>query len=129
MRGTFLPTVKASMRRRIGQTSFARRLRQRQTEAEQFLWYRLRNRELVGARFRRQEPLGPYFADFVCLEKKLIIEVDGSQHTQEAEAERNQWLQDSGFRVVRFWDNEVLLNIDGVLERIIEELEVTSPSP
>ena len=117
------------MKRTPRLTAIARKLRRGQTEAEQVVWGKLRNRVLLDARFRRQEPLGPYVADFVCLEKKLVVEVDGAQHTEESDAKRTRWLQDNGFRVVRFWDNEVFSNMDGVLERIIEELEVVSPSP
>lgn len=117
------------MKRTKRLTAIARRLRQNQTGAEQLLWHRLRNKGLQGARFRRQEPLGPYIADFVCLEKNLVVELDGSQHTEEDDAKRTLWLRGNGFRVSRFLDNEVFSNLDGVLERIREELEVISPSP
>ncbi|WP_322618619.1 endonuclease domain-containing protein [Deinococcus terrestris] len=98
--------------------SRARELRRRSTPEERLLWSRLRNRQL-GAVFRRQQPLGFYFADFACLEHKLIVELDGSQHTNSAyDAVRDADLRARGFRVLRFWNNEVRDNLDGVLERI-----------
>lgn len=102
--------------------SRARELRQRTTPEEQLLWRRLRNRQL-GAVFRRQQPLGFYFADFACFEHKLIIELDGSQHADSAyDAVRDADLQARGFRILRFWNNEVRDNLNGVLEQIAEAL-------
>lgn len=102
--------------------SRARELRRASTPEERLLWSRLRNRQL-GAVFRRQQPLGFYFADFVCLEHKLVIELDGSQHAgSEYDAVRDAALQARGFRVLRFWNNEVRGNLNGVLERIAEAL-------
>ena len=106
-----------------------RRLRREQTEAEKFLWRRLRNKQVEGAKFRRQQPIGPYIVDFVCLEKKVIIEVDGGHHN-EAEVsvnddDRAKWLSSEGYRVLRFWNNEVLNDTGSVTERI---REVVSPS-
>ena len=102
----------------------ARELRPNQTEAEARLWRVLRDRQLVGAKFRRQAPLGPYIADFACLAAKLIVELDGGQHAdnEEADAERTTWLVGRGFRVLRFWNNDVLANSDGVLEEILVAL-------
>jgi very-short-patch-repair endonuclease len=99
----------------------ARRLRKNLTDAERRLWSKLRRRQLDGFRFRRQVPLGPYFVDFLCIEERLIIEVDGGQHAveQAADAKRTAWLKGEGFRVVRFWNNDVLANADGVIEIIL----------
>jgi len=99
----------------------ARRLRKNQTDAESRLWQRLRNRSLVGCKFRRQHPIGPYIADFVCIERRLVIEVDGGQHAAQVEADnsRTAYLESKGFRVVRFWNHQVLTEMDAVLERIL----------
>ena len=101
-------------------SSVARTLRQNATDAERRLWSRLRKRQLEGCRFRRQAPLEPYVVDFACLAARLVIEVDGGQHSWRAEqdAARKSWLEANGFRVLRFWNNEVLANTDGVLETI-----------
>ncbi len=114
----------------------ARALRGALTDAEQRLWYHLRNRRLGGHKFRRQVPFGPYVADFVCMAARLIVEVDGGQHAQRAveDARRTRYLEDQGYRVVRFWNNEVLGNLEGVLQRlsvvIAERLStLTLPSP
>ena len=98
----------------------ARRLRKNPTEAEKRLWYHLRRKQLDGFRFRRQRPIGRYIVDFTCLEASLIIEVDGGQHAfrSEQDYERTRFLEAQGFRVMRFWNNDVLENTDGVLETI-----------
>jgi len=110
------------MNRTGDQTYFARKLREQLTDAERTLWARLRNRQLQGVRFRRQQPLGSYIVDFICLERKLIVEVDGGQHNEakgrQEDRERTKWLQANGYRVLRFWNNDVLMNMEGVLERI-----------
>ncbi len=104
----------------------ARNLRNNLTEAEKYIWYMLRSGNL-GAKFRRQAVIGRYIVDFVCYEKRLIIEVDGGQHADSmADKERDEWLKREGFEVLRFWNNDVLENREGVLEKIIECL--TSPS-
>ena len=102
----------------------ARVLRHDQTDAERLLWQFLRNRQLVGFKFRRQYPITPYFADFACIEAGLIVEIDGSQHlaTQRRDAKRSQHFERLGYRTVRFWDNDVLLNTSVVLEAILLEL-------
>ena len=101
-------------------TKVAKNLRKRPTDAETLLWSHLRGRRLHGLKFRRQQPVGNYIVDFVCLEEGVIVEVDGSQHAAEkaTDQRRDKWLEEEGFKVVRFWDNEVLTNIDGVLEII-----------
>lgn len=98
----------------------ARNLRKNLTPAERKLWQVLRRRQIADVRFRRQVPIGPYIADFCCLELRIIIEVDGGQHARQADADerRTRWLGDRGFTVVRFWNNDVLQNPDGVLARI-----------
>ena len=95
---------------------FQKSLRKTQTNAESHLWYHLRNRHLDGFKFRRQHILQGYIVDFVCLEKKLIIELDGSQHAtqQEYDSQRTLELKKDGFKVLRFWNNEVLDNVEGV---------------
>ncbi len=96
----------------------ARELRKSMTDAERLLWKHLRRKNL-GVKFRRQEPIVPYIVDFVCHQKKLIIEIDGGQHAMsELDKRREQYLMGKGYRVLRFWNNEVLRNIDGVLEVI-----------
>ncbi|MCD5408251.1 endonuclease domain-containing protein [Candidatus Bipolaricaulota bacterium] len=104
----------------------ARRMRCQATDAERLLWQKLRGRQL-GVKFRRQAPIGPYIVDFVCFEKRLVVELDGSQHglppRRAYDAQRSRWLRSQGFRVLRFWDSEVLIDIEGVLRRILQELE------
>jgi very-short-patch-repair endonuclease len=110
--------------RKDGATKRARNLRQDETEAEYRLWSDLRNRNLNGFKFSRQIPLGPYFADFLCREKKLIVEVDGSQHAESAsDARRTEWLNGQGYSVLRFWNHEVLEQRRDVLETIVAVLE------
>jgi very-short-patch-repair endonuclease len=109
----------------------ARFLRSRSTDAETKLWNRLRGRSINGYKFVRQEPVGPYIVDFICRERRLIVEVDGGQHaTDPQDAVRDKWLRDHRYQVLRFWNNEVLGNIDGVLESIASALhEETPPHP
>jgi len=112
------------MRRLIGH---ARSLREQQTDAESRLWYFLRSRRFMGLKFRRQVPLGRYIVDFLCYECQLIIELDGGQHVEQAEAdrERDAWLIGQGYRVLRFWNHEVMQELDAVLEQLrlaVEEL-------
>jgi very-short-patch-repair endonuclease len=103
---------------------FQKALRTAQTDAEHKLWYQLRNRHFQGFKFRRQHMLCGYIVDFVCLETKLIIELDGSQHFDRKlyDEARTLELQKEGFMVLRFWNNDVLLNIEGVLEVIRNQL-------
>ena len=99
----------------------ARNLRRTPTDAEIRLWSRLRRKQLAGFRFRRQHPLGPYVVDFFCAAAKLIVEVDGRQHANDGDA-RTRWLEARGYRVIRFWNNEVLANTEGVLSTILGTL-------
>ena len=104
------------------QRRFARELRKNQTLAETRLWYRLRGRRLLDLRFRRQHPIGPYFADFACLELGLVVELDGGQHNSAQgrwrDCVRSDVLAAHEFEVLRFWDNEALSNMAGVVEVI-----------
>ncbi len=103
----------------------ARQLRRDETEAEAKLWARLRNAGLNGAKFRRQFPIGEFIADFCCSKRRLVIELDGGQHAEQVQ--RDEWrsalLAQHGYRVVRFWNEEIIDNLDGVLERTLEELK------
>ena len=103
----------------------ARRLRVNQTDAERKLCSRLRRHQMKGFQFRRQYPIGPFFADFVCLETKLIIELDGSQHADQTvrDGSRSEFLRDAGYTVLRFWNYEVSGEIDHVVQRIANALE------
>ena len=113
----------------------ARSLRKNQTDVEQFLWKQLRNRHLFNYKFRRQFPIEPYIADFSSLELKLTIELDGGQHANRIgyDDQRSLFLQQRGFKVIRFWNNDVIENIEGVLEAIhwviLEITERTDISP
>lgn len=103
-------------------TKIVRKLRNNLTDAEKYLWCLLRMKNL-GVKFRRQALIGNYIVDFVCYEKKLIIEIDGGQHADnKADIIRDEWLRSQGFKVLRFWNNEVLENRDGVVEKIMQEL-------
>ena len=99
-------------------------MRREPTEAEARLWRHLRNRQIEGAKFRQQEPVQNYYADFLCEEARLIVEADGSQHDAETDAERTQALEAAGYTVIRFWDNDILSNTDGVLEDIARVLRL-----
>ncbi|MFI5374292.1 MAG: endonuclease domain-containing protein [Candidatus Rokuibacteriota bacterium] len=109
---------------------YARGLRRRQTDAERHLWARLRDRRLLGAKFARQVPIGPYVVDFCCREMKVIVELDGGQHAVQtrSDAERTALLEALGYRVLRFWNNDALGSTDGVLQRVAEAL-TARPSP
>ncbi|HEX3498505.1 MAG TPA: endonuclease domain-containing protein [Stellaceae bacterium] len=109
----------------------ARRLRSNQTDVERLLWSRIRDRQLSGFKFRRQVPIGRYIVDFVCRERSLIIELDGGQHgsTTKYDAERTRWLEQHGWHLLRFWNNDVTENIDGVLETIPATVDAALSSP
>jgi very-short-patch-repair endonuclease len=107
----------------------ARNLRKNRTDAENRMWYFLRNRRLNGYKFVREKVIGKYIADFVCREKKLIIEVDGGQHMTAAayDQQRTKDLEAIGYQVIRVWNNEVHENIQGVMETILNLLEKVPP--
>jgi very-short-patch-repair endonuclease len=110
--------------RKSGATGRARKLRRNETDAECQLWTDLRNRRLNGHKFARQIPLGPYIADFVCRDKSLIIELDGSQHADsQHDLIRTQWLNTNGYSVLRFWNTAVLQERRSVLETIVAALD------
>ena len=102
----------------------ARTLRREHTDAEGLLWSRLRDRQIENRKFRRQQPIGPYIADFACMSDKLVIELDGGGHAQRQtrDRERDEYLGRNGYRVLRFWNTEVFENLSGVLERVREAL-------
>ena len=109
----------------------ARELRQSGTDAECKLWYRLRAGRLNGLKFRRQHPIPPYIVDFYCDARKLVVELDGSQHNDEVDRERSRFLETQGLKILRYWDNEVLQQMDAVLEAIVDiaESRTLTPTP
>src|SRR4051812_27720627 len=107
----------------------AARLRREMTDAERALWSKLRGRRFEGFKFRNQWTLGRCVADFCCLQARLVVEVDGGQHNEERDAGRTAGLEARGFRVIRLWNNDVLTNIDGVLEVILEALKKKEEDP
>jgi very-short-patch-repair endonuclease len=109
--------------------SHARDLRQTPTDAEQRLWYHLRGGRLNGLKFRRQHPMPPYVVDFYCEAKKLVVELDGSQHDEVADKARTKFLESRGLMVLRYWDNEVLQQMDAVLEVILRAVENRTLTP
>ena len=110
--------------------AFARRLRVDMTDAERMLWRHLRNRELTGFKFRRQYPIGRYIVDFICLEAGLVVELDGGQHAYSpSDALRTRTLEQQGYLVLRFWNNEALMQTDAVLAAIFDAVSVRCPHP
>ena len=110
-------------------TPTAQELRNNPTQAEKELWSILRS-ECMGVKFRRQAVIGRYIVDFVCYERKLVIEVDGGQHYQnQKDVRRDVWLKSEGFIVLRFWNNDVLGNLDGVYQKIEDALKSPLPDP
>jgi very-short-patch-repair endonuclease len=110
-------------------TKAARELRSRMTDAERKLWFALKDRRFAAFKFRRQVPVGPNIADFLYFESRLVVEVDGGQHAESVrDAERDDWFTRNEFRVTRFWNNDVLLNLEGVLTSLATELNKT-PHP
>ena len=109
----------------------ARELRSASTDAERKLWSRLRNRQLEGLKFRRQAPLFGFYADFFCESAKLVVELDGGQHAIQTkrDADRTRILQGAGITVLRFWNNDVMRNIEGVLTEIEKTARVAPPHP
>jgi very-short-patch-repair endonuclease len=113
-------------------TTFARHLRRQQTDAEHSLWRLLRDRRLIQLKFRRQQPIGPYFADFYCSRARLIIELDGSQHQEHIayDQARTEFLEREGYSVLRFWDNDVLRSPEGVISLIQQSCsQIPHPQP
>ena len=108
------------------QVPLSRELRKEETEAEKLLWSRLRNRQLGQVKFRRQQPVGNYIVDFISFDKMLIIEIDGGQHNDPGnkvkDEQRTKWLEAQGYEIIRFWNNDVLQNPGGVMERIMEAI-------
>lgn len=110
--------------------TLARSLRQNQTDAERIIWNHLRNRQIQGCKFRRQQVIGPYIADFLCMEPKLIIEIDGGQHLNNPnDVVRSQYLNQLGYNVLRFWNHEVLQETPAVVEKIRISINELIPSP
>ena len=124
---------RAAVGRRGGTRSLlplAKRMRREPTEAEAKLWSMLRGARLGGLKFKRQEQLGNYIVDFVCFGEKLIVEADGSQHAESAgDAARDEWLKAQGFRVLRFWNNDILENPSGVARVILDAAQPPLPNP
>jgi very-short-patch-repair endonuclease len=118
--------------RKIIGNKLQRKLRNAPTDAEHRLWQYLRNRQLEGCKFRRQHPFGDYILDFACLERKVVVELDGGQHADNVryDSARTSYLERCGYRVLRFWNNEVFENIEGVVEVILNMLaQRAEPSP
>ena len=110
--------------------SRARSLRRKSTDAEVVLWQHLRNRRLLGCKFRRQVPIGKYIVDFLCEDPPIIIELDGGQHMEQERYDqtRTNWLQANGFLVLRFWNNDIAENLEGVLESLFSTIEKSRPA-
>ena len=105
-------------------TGVARRLRCDSTKAEKLMWSRLRARQVEGLKFVRQFPIGSYVVDFACRDLRFVIELDGGQHSPEIDAARSDDIKRAGFHIIRFWNNDVTENIDGVLEAILAEVAI-----
>jgi very-short-patch-repair endonuclease len=114
-----------------GNINSARRLRRDQTDAERVLWFRLRDRRLEGWTFRRQAPVDRFVVDFICADAKVSVELDGGQHAVriENDVQRTAVLESMGYLVLRFWNNDVLANTEGVLETILDTLNQHAPVP
>lgn len=117
----------------LSSIEFARKLRQELTDSEQLMWYLLRNRRLLGIKFRRQHPLPPYTLDFYSVQLQLAIEIDGSQHiNNQQDMTRDKYLANNDIEVLRFFNNDILKNTESVLTAIYQRIEEkldTSPSP
>ncbi|MBC3873657.1 endonuclease domain-containing protein [Undibacterium sp. LX15W] len=110
--------------------AYAREMRKKMPDAEELLWYLIRNRKVAGAKFRRQHPVGRYILDFYCVEKKLAVELDGGQHSEQQtyDQTRDAYLSQQGIHVLRFWNNQMLLETEVVLEAIYLNLSDNNPS-
>lgn len=107
-------------------TATARRLRRNETEAEKKLWQGLRVRQFLGLKFRRQSPVAGFVADFLCEERRVIVEADGGQHVEnQADLERTARLRAAGYEVIRYWNNDIMANLEGVLEDLRERMVAT----
>ena len=106
-------------------TTKARELRNNSTDAERRLWQKLKRRQIAGVKFRRQQPIGPYIVDFVCFERRVAVEVDGGQHSEQLhqDEQRTHWLEAQGYRVLRFWNNDVLANTEDVAQAVFDAVE------
>ena len=128
-----LPAMKGQTNRQILGSHLQRNLRNDPTDAERLLWRHLKSRQIERCKFRRQHPYGDYILDFVCLERRVVVELDGSQHFDAAEYDqrRSRFLELAGFKVLRFWNNEVYGELEGVLEVIRGALvaRCENPSP
>lgn len=108
----------------------AKKLRRQLTDTERKFWHLLRDRRFENIKFRRQYPIGRYIADFICVEKRLIVEFDGGQHAESMrDQRRDEWLKTQGYTVLRFWNNEALKNPDGVADTILQALATLSINP
>ncbi|HEX5124294.1 MAG TPA: endonuclease domain-containing protein [Rhodanobacteraceae bacterium] len=123
--------MKGQTNRNILGAHLQRELRNAPTDAERLLWSHLKSRQIEGCKFRRQHPYGDFILDFVCLERRIVVELDGSQHVDATtyDEKRSRFLQLAGFRVLRFWNNEVFGEMDGVLEVIRRELVACDENP
>jgi very-short-patch-repair endonuclease len=101
----------------------AARLRRELTDAERIVWEHLRNRQLEGFKFRRQASIGPFVVDFLCAERSLIVEIDGGQHSPERDAARSRYLEERGYRILRFWNHDGHDSLEGVLQTIADALK------
>ena len=110
----------------------AKNLRLHATDAEKLFWAKVRNRQCLGLKFRRQHPIPPYIVDFYCEDRLLVVEIDGGQHNESIDKARTKFLNQKGYRVLRYWNNEVLGNIEGVIENIMDIMNddlIKNPSP
>ena len=117
----------------MSNTSKARQLRRDQTKPESIFWTTVRNREFLGTKWKRQVPIDRFIVDFLCEDEKLIVELDGGQHNEDAaivyDQQRTQILEQYGYRVVRFWNNDITENLDGVLRILQQSIGQSSPHP
>ena len=106
-------------------TQSARELRSNLTDAERCLWQKLKRRQIAGVKFRRQQPIGHFIVEFVCFERRVIVEVDGGQHVEQLhyDEQRTRWLEAQGYSVLRFWNNDVLANTAAVAQAVLDAVE------